>query len=79
MALPDSLKQVNPAGASRLIYADATDWPAGGTDSWGDDDDQLDMTGLTTGQARESDKLAWPTCMMLCQRIPRQPQAIQPG
>lgn len=69
MALPDSLKQVNPAGADRIIFADATDWPVGGTDSWGDDDDQLDMTGITAGQARQSDKFTLPTNLELSYEV----------
>lgn len=65
MALPDSLKQVNPAAGDRIIFADATDWPSGGTDSWGNDDDQLDMTDVAAGAARQSDKLTLPTNLEL--------------
>ena len=61
MALPDKLKQIHPTAANRIIFADATDWPAGGRDSWGDDDDQLDMTDVAAGAARQSDKFALPT------------------
>lgn len=65
MTLPDSFKQVNPSAANRIVYADATDWPAGGADGWGDDDDQLDLTSVAAGAARQSDKFAWPTNLEL--------------
>ena len=61
MPLPDSLKLVTPSAANRIIFADTTDWPAGGSDSWGDDDDQIDLTSLGSGAARQSDKFALPT------------------
>lgn len=67
MALPDSLKQVNPAVANNIVYAEsATDWPAGTQDAnWGDADALWNGEGLTTGQARESVKFAWPTNLEL--------------
>ncbi len=61
MALPDSIRSLAPSAANRIIYADATDWPSGGSGDWGDDDDQLDLTDLASGSARESDKFTWPT------------------
>jgi len=63
MALPDDIKRLAPSAANRIIYADATDWPAGGSGGWGDDDDQIDLTGVAAGAARESDKLTLPVNM----------------
>lgn len=53
MALPDKLKIVE---GTRIILADATDWPSGGSDGWGNDTDQLDLTGVAAGEARQSAK-----------------------
>jgi hypothetical protein len=53
MALPDSLLVVE---ATSIVFADATDWPAGGSYSWGDDDHQLDLTSLAADGYRQTAK-----------------------
>jgi hypothetical protein len=56
MALPDSAQITT---GQRIVLADATDWPGGGSTltGWGDDDVQLDWTSLAAGAARQSAKV----------------------
>lgn len=64
MALPDSQKQVIPSSGDRFIFADATDWPSGaGEADWGvkEADASIDLTGLSSGAARQSSSATLPT------------------